>query len=182
MKVFQVFEKKIDVKIYELSLFTANIEVQPYVAFSDESFQVKISVDYTFGKSMHGEAKVRFIRFGFYVVFEKVLRLGSESGTFDVNIMNDLGIASEELVEIALDFTDAMSHKMIHATSSTIIQKISTVLSLEAPERFKQRENFIFKIEARRYDGSPVLWTKKFQKLFLKLCSFFLVAKQNDSS
>lgn len=145
--------------MYELPSFTASIDVQPYVAFTDISFQVRISVDYTFGKSMHGDAKVQFLRFGQLVIYERNLRLGvgSDTGTIFVNIANDLGVRFEERVDIVLEFTDAMSNKKINATSHINIHGLSTLLAFEAPESFRRGENFNFQIEAKRYDGSPVI-------------------------
>lgn len=167
--------------MYELPLFIAKIEVQEYVAITDETFSVDISVDYAFGKTMHGVANVQFLRFGQLIIFEKTLRIGSESGTFVVNIANELGIRNEERVEIILEFTDNMSDKKINASAHTNIKNLSTVLKLRASQSFKRGQIFKFDIDAIRYDGSPV---RNFPTDFGKNTMFcdFSGPRRNDSN
>lgn len=145
-----------NVEMYELPMFYANIVVPQHVALTDGTFPVKVEIDYAFGKSMQGVAVVKFLRFSHMVMFEKRIIIGSESGTFNVNIASNLGVTSEELVDIQLDFTDSMSNKMINASAYTIIKNISTVLGIEASETFKRDQLLEFAITAIRYDGEPV--------------------------
>lgn len=156
-----MFEKTVEVDTYELPMFTANIAVPEYVAITDGSFPVRVNIDYTFGRTMHGVAVVRFKRFSHLVIFEKTLVIGRESGIFDVDIANDLGVDGEESIDIVLDFTDSMSDKKINACAFTTIRNLSTVLTLEALESFKRDQTFEIKISAMRYDGAPVVKLSK---------------------
>lgn len=117
---------------------------------------MRINVDYAFGKTMHGEAVVKFIRFGQLAIFQKTLTIGNEIGLFDVNISSNLGITSDETVDIELQFTDAMSDKVINATAATRLRRIATILELKASETFKRNVDYNVVISARGYDGSPV--------------------------
>lgn len=117
---------------------------------------MQINVDYAFGKTMHGVAVVKFIRFGQLAIFEKTVTIGNEIGLFDVNIASNLGITSDETVDIELVFTDAMSDKKINATAATRLRKISTILELEASDTFKRNVDYNFVITAKGYDGTPV--------------------------
>lgn len=91
------------------------------------------------------------------VVFEKTVRIGSDNSTFNVHITNDLGVSREELIDIELEFTDAMTSKKINATSFTYLRSISTTLELIAADNFKRNQQFEFTIVAKRYDGTPVI-------------------------
>lgn len=105
---------------------------------------------------MHGVAVVSFKRFTNQVIFRKTLDIGSSNGIFEVNIAMDLGITSEESVDIDLEFTDSMSDKTINTSAFTMIKNISTVLSLEVAQTFKPNQLLTFAIAATRYDGIPV--------------------------
>lgn len=144
-------------------MFTANVVVSEFVAIADGSFPVRVTVDYTFGKTMHGLAVVSFKRFSRQVVFEKTLELGTNNGLFEVSIANDLGITREESVDIDLVFIDSMSDKKINASAYTMIRNISTHLSLDIPQTFKRDQLLSFVISASRFDGTPVSWAFQFQ-------------------
>lgn len=142
--------------MYELPLFTAELIVPEYVAISDGSFPVTVKVDYTFGKTMRGRAVVTFFRFSSMPIYERTITLGTDSNVFRVDIARDLGIVGEEQVDILLDFTDAMTDTKLDAIAYTIVRTISTVLEVDAPERFRRDQIFEFDIIAMRYDNKPV--------------------------
>lgn len=125
-----------------------------------KSFPVRISVEYAFGKSMVGVAVVKFKRFSQMVVLEKTIRLGSDKPIFSVDITNDLGVTREELIDIDLEFTDAMTNRKINATSFTNIKSISTTLDILASDNFKRNQAFDFTIAAKLYDNAPVIAIK----------------------
>lgn len=140
-------------------MFTANVIVPEFVAITDGSFPVRVIVDYTFGKTMHGVAVVSFKRFSTQVIFEKTLDIGTSNGIFEVSIAHDLGITQEESVDIDLLFTDNMSEKKITASAYTLIRNVSIHLSLEVAETFRRGQLLPFVISASRYDGAPVSGT-----------------------
>lgn len=175
----QTFDKIIEVNTYELPLFTANIVVPEFIAITDGTFPVRVVVDYTFGRTMHGVALVSFKRFSTQVIFEKTINIGSSTGIFEVSIAKDLGITSEEDVNIELEFTDIMSDKKISASAITMIRNISTVLSLDFARTFKRNQIMPLTIVAIRYDGTPV--SGIIFLIFICLKIFFFKAPANTN-
>lgn len=137
-------------------MITARIIAPENVAITDGTFRVKVNVDYTFGKTAHGVAVISFKRYYNQVVFKKTLNIGSSDGIFEVNIEKDLGITSEDRVEINLVFTDKMSDKKTKASANIKFEIFSTVLNLEFPQHFKSNQLIPFTVSVIRHDGIPV--------------------------
>lgn len=115
-----------------------------------------MAVEYSFGKTMHGLALVKFFRFKFLNIFERYVQIGHELPQFEVDILKDLGVMNEETIDIELEFTDDMSGKKVSATASTVIKTQTTELSVVASESFKIRESLKFEVVAKLYNGTPV--------------------------
>lgn len=134
---------------------------------------MSVTVDYAFGRTMNGVAVVKFKRFSQLVVFEKTIRIGTDNAIFTVHITNDLGVSREELIDIDLEFTDAMTNKKINATSFTHLKSISNTLEFIAAAQFKRNQQFDFTIAAKRYDGAPVIKAKLLLLFFSNIYGFF---------
>lgn len=117
---------------------------------------MKISVDYKFGKTTHGVAVVTFKRFSTLKIFEKVITIGSQNGTFDVDISHNLGVSRDEQIDMILDYTDSSSDKKVSAVAYTLIKKLSAVLSIDASESFKSDQPYGFEVIAKDLKGHPV--------------------------
>jgi hypothetical protein len=129
---------------------------------------------------MHGIAVVKFLRYSSLEVYSKTLRLGMENGVFDINIASDLGVTKEEEIDILLEFTDAMSDKVINMEAKTTIKTHSAILKVHADETFRQNRDFSFNVYAKRFDGSPVIFYISYQSCIFIL-TFFLKAPQDTT-
>lgn len=141
---------------YKLPLIDGRLIVEEGVAFSDVTFPVTVEVAYTFGSGASGSATVKFTKYG-NSVFEKVLPIESGSGTFEVNIVEDLKVnaGNFDYFEVQLTFEDPLTETKVTDTKYVNIQPYVYNILTESDLFIKPGSPFKFTVSVVRFNGKP---------------------------
>lgn len=120
------------------------------------SFPVKITAEYTFGKAVQGSALVKFMR-GSQIVYQRTVAVELAGAAFDVNINQDLGIQTQQSINIEVLFTEGATKKVSSATTTTTITKYQYSVGYASDYyNFVQNTPFNFKLAVRKFEGTSV--------------------------
>lgn len=149
---------------YILPTFSVKVSVPNNVAISDNTFTVKIEAQYTFGKPVQGIAIVKFFTstwsgwsYSQELLYERTVTILSESDSFDVSLIDDLGLASsgDQTIDIQVEFTESLTKKVTEASASLFVSQFAFEAVFTGAYTFVQNSIYTCTLSLRSFDGRP---------------------------